>query len=55
LLLSKPGFETPSGKFEIKSTVLEKHGYEGLPKYEESSETPITAGRQKRIYGQAIP
>ncbi|WP_028313789.1 molybdopterin-containing oxidoreductase family protein [Desulfatibacillum aliphaticivorans] len=38
----KPGFETPSGKFEIKSTVLEKHGYDGLPKYEESFETPVS-------------
>ncbi|MCP4626850.1 MAG: molybdopterin-dependent oxidoreductase, partial [bacterium] len=36
----KPGFETPSGKFEIKSTILEKYGYAGLPKYEESIETP---------------
>jgi len=38
----KPGFETPSGKFEIKSTILEQYGYEGLPKYEESDETPIS-------------
>ena len=38
----KPGFETPSGKFEIKSTVLEKYGYDGLPKYKESDETPIS-------------
>lgn len=38
----KPGFETPSGKFEIKSTVLEKYGYPGLPRYEESIETPIS-------------
>ena len=37
----KPGFETPSGKFEIKSTVLEKYGYDGLPKYRESDETPL--------------
>jgi len=37
----KPGFETPTGKFEIRSTILEKYGYEGLPKYEESDETPI--------------
>ena len=38
----KPGFETPSGKFEIKSTVLEKYGHPGLPKYEESNETAIS-------------
>ena len=38
----KPGFETPSGKFEIKSTVLEKYGYSGIPRYEESDETPVS-------------
>lgn len=38
----KPGFDTPSGKFEIKSTILEDMGYDGLPKYEESFETPIS-------------
>ncbi len=38
----KPGFETPSGKFEIKSTVLEEYGYDGIPKYEESAETPLS-------------
>lgn len=37
----QPGFETPSGKFEIRSTVLEACGYAGLPEYEESDETPI--------------
>ncbi len=37
----RPGFDTPSGKFEIRSTVLEQFGYEGLPKYEESDETPL--------------
>lgn len=38
----KPGFETPSGKFEIKSTILEQYGYPGLPEYEESDETPAS-------------
>jgi anaerobic selenocysteine-containing dehydrogenase len=38
----KPGFETPSGKFEIKSIVLEQYGYSGIPKYEESVETSIS-------------
>ena len=28
-----PGFDTPSGKFEIKSTLLETMGFDGLPKY----------------------
>jgi len=38
----KPGFETPSAKFEIKSTVLEQFGYTGIPKYEESVETAVS-------------
>jgi anaerobic selenocysteine-containing dehydrogenase len=38
----QPGFETPSGKFEIKSNLLEQMGYDGLPKYEESFETPMS-------------
>lgn len=46
----KPGFETPSGKFEIKSTVLEKYGYEGLPKYQESNETPVSNPRLHQEY-----
>lgn len=34
----KPGFNTPSGKFEIYSTILEEYGYEPLPKYTEPKE-----------------
>jgi anaerobic selenocysteine-containing dehydrogenase len=30
----KPGFPTPSGKWEIASSVLEKYGYPPLPEYE---------------------
>jgi cysteine desulfurase NifS len=37
----KPGFETPSGKFEIASSILEDFGYEPLPKYTEPKEGPI--------------
>jgi cysteine desulfurase NifS len=37
----KPGFETPTGKFEIWSMVLEDHGYEPLPKYIEPEEGPL--------------
>jgi len=35
-----PGFDTPSGKFEIASMFLEDHGYEPLPKYTEPVEGP---------------
>ncbi|MBI4964546.1 MAG: IscS subfamily cysteine desulfurase [Desulfomonile tiedjei] len=37
----KPGFETPTGKFEIGSTILEEHGYDPLPVYTEPSEGPL--------------
>ncbi len=36
----KPGFETPSGKFEIASSILEENGYDPLPVYTEPSESP---------------
>jgi anaerobic selenocysteine-containing dehydrogenase len=39
----QPGFETPSGKFEIFSGVLDSFGYKGLPEYEESDETPVSS------------
>lgn len=29
------GFPTPTGKFEIKSSILEKYGFEGLPVYKD--------------------
>ena len=38
----RPGFETPSGKFEIFSSELERFGFAGLPRYEESDETPVS-------------
>jgi anaerobic selenocysteine-containing dehydrogenase len=37
----KPGFNTPSGKVELVSTVLQKYGYDGLPVYVEPSEGPL--------------
>jgi cysteine desulfurase NifS len=37
----QPGFDTPTGKFEIWSTALEEYGYEPLPKYTEPSEGPV--------------
>jgi anaerobic selenocysteine-containing dehydrogenase len=36
-----PGFETPSGKFEISSTLLRQYGHEPLPVYQEPFEGPI--------------
>ena len=37
----QPGFDTPSGKFEIWSSTLEDYGYEPLPKYVEPTEGPL--------------
>jgi cysteine desulfurase NifS len=41
----KPGFDTPTGKFEIWSTTLEEYGYEPLPKYIEPTEGPLGSSR----------
>jgi|WetSurMetagenome_2_1015567.scaffolds.fasta_scaffold00076_10 cysteine desulfurase NifS len=38
----KPGFDTPSGKFEIASGLLEEHGYDPLPVYTEPLESPLS-------------
>ncbi|MFQ5897840.1 MAG: IscS subfamily cysteine desulfurase [Candidatus Methylomirabilia bacterium] len=37
----QPGFDTPTGKFEIHSTILADYGYEPLPKYTEPREGPL--------------
>ena len=37
----KPGFDTPTGMFEIWATTLEEAGYEPLPKYIEPAEGPL--------------
>jgi cysteine desulfurase NifS len=36
------GFDTPSGKFEIASSILEEYGYAGLPVYAEPGESPLS-------------
>ena len=36
----KPGFDTPTGKFELASTILEENGYDPLPVYTEPQESP---------------
>ncbi|MHB8111484.1 MAG: IscS subfamily cysteine desulfurase [Syntrophorhabdaceae bacterium] len=38
----QPGFDTPSGKFEIASSVLEDNGYDALPVYTEPGESPLS-------------
>ncbi len=39
----KPGFDTPTGKFEIASTLLHEHGYDALPVYTEPQEGPAAS------------
>ncbi|MBD3165964.1 aminotransferase class V-fold PLP-dependent enzyme, partial [bacterium] len=46
----RPGFDTPTGKFEIHSTILEDYGYEPLPKYTEVVEGPLAAGDLTKEY-----
>jgi anaerobic selenocysteine-containing dehydrogenase len=36
------GFATPTGKVELYSTILEKLGYDPLPRYKEPPESPIS-------------
>jgi cysteine desulfurase NifS len=38
----QPGFNTPSGKFEISSSILAEHGYDPLPIYTEPLEGPLS-------------
>jgi len=40
---SERGFNTPSGKVEIYSSLCEQWGYEPLPIYHEPEETPVSA------------
>jgi anaerobic selenocysteine-containing dehydrogenase len=46
----RPGFETPSGKLEIKSSLLESYGYDGLPVYTEPTEGPLAAPEVAKNY-----
>ncbi len=46
----RPGFDTPTGKFEIRSTTLEEYGYEPLPKYVEPTEGPLGSPDLARTY-----
>jgi cysteine desulfurase NifS len=46
----RPGFDTPSGKFEIASSVLEEFGYDPLPKYTEPREGPVSQPELLKTY-----
>lgn len=46
----RPGFNTPTGKIELFSTILDEHGYPGLPEYTEPSESPVSRPDLARDY-----
>lgn len=46
----RPGFDTPTGKIELFSTILDEHGYPGLPEYVEPSESPVSRPDLARDY-----
>ncbi|MCF6149547.1 MAG: IscS subfamily cysteine desulfurase [Candidatus Kuenenia sp.] len=46
----KPGFDTPTGKLEIASTVLEEYGYDPLPVYTEPQEGPYSQSELAKQY-----
>lgn len=45
-----PGFNTPSGKFEIASSLLEEYGYDALPVYTEPREGPVSMPELAKEY-----
>jgi anaerobic selenocysteine-containing dehydrogenase len=46
----KMGFATPTGKVELYSTILERLGYDALPKYEEPPESPVSTPELSKEY-----
>ncbi|MEJ2699827.1 MAG: aminotransferase class V-fold PLP-dependent enzyme [Desulfuromonadales bacterium] len=46
----RAGFNTPTGRFEIASTLLEEHGYDPLPVYTEPKEGPLARPDLARRY-----
>jgi len=44
------GFGTPTGKVELYSTVLERLGYDPLPKYQENFENPVSTPELAKEY-----
>ncbi|MDY6065647.1 MAG: molybdopterin-dependent oxidoreductase [Finegoldia sp.] len=46
----RPGFNTPTGKFEFKSTLLESFGYDGLPVYTPAQEGEVNSPEIFKAY-----
>ena len=46
----KSGFGTPTGKFELYSTVMKDWGYDPLPSHVEPAESPVTTPERYKDY-----
>jgi len=46
----KRGFSTPTGKVELYSTLMEKWGYDPLPAYRETPESPVSSPQKAADY-----
>ncbi|MFC1987640.1 molybdopterin-dependent oxidoreductase, partial [Chloroflexota bacterium] len=46
----KDGFKTPSGKVELYSSILERHGYDPLPTFREFAESPLVMRKLAEEY-----
>jgi len=46
----KPGFNTPSGKIEFASSILDKYGYEAVPDFAEPPMSPYSTPELARDY-----
>ncbi|MFH1180694.1 MAG: molybdopterin-dependent oxidoreductase, partial [Candidatus Bathyarchaeota archaeon] len=46
----KNGFNTPTGKVELYSTIFEKHGYDPLPAFREPPESPVSTPELMKEY-----
>lgn len=44
------GFSTPTGKFELYSTLLERWGHDPLPRFREPPESPVSTPDLYRLY-----
>ena len=47
---NKPGFDTPTGKVELYSTVFEEAGLDALPYFEEPPESPVSTPEIAKEY-----
>ena len=46
----KPGFNTPTGKIEVYSSILKKHGIDPLPTYREPLDSPVSNREMAKKY-----